>query len=591
MASPAAGTPAWKRLGLKLRNEGQSGVAVPDVDAKDNTSAPAEARSEKQGGGKDVEPFTVPTESGKPSSLGKRKHQLDAAEHDVQALKTAKKSRSGEPEEASNHAGGVAVAAPTETSSEPKPQPKGDPNYRKKKQKKQKTERRTSDYSQEKPARSAAPVHSPAEPLQADSRPTLLPSTESDNQTPPPVATPKATKKVLRNASYDSWPSTDRRKSVTFTPDTKTVDGNSASNLFKKWVAEQKSAQGEFSSAEVSQFAPPPKVHPANGIPTSQPGEPDQAAKESKKPKKKKEKRPSAAPVDDTPKSAPSPNSPAPPKAEGKKKDFSLYIDYLTQYHDDYSNWKFNKAKQNGVLENALNVFRIPNTHLEALTSYIKGLKGAAVIERLKTKCQETLKELDEEDRKDPNAMNDIEARKQAKEEALEERVAKEKKRRQTDADIEELKDHPNPEGFVRRLKRRRAEALLTALNLAAPLPPPAKAQPNGVAPSGAAAVQPPKPNPRKRKSRTDVSSSSESSSSEESSSEESSSEESSSDESSDSESDSDSGSDESSESDSDDTSSEKGESSAAETSNSSEQSESSDGDDEGTDDSDSDSD
>jgi hypothetical protein len=553
MDTSAGATPAWKRLGLKLRNDNQSRDPLPDLNANGNTNPPAEAHNEKQGGGKDADFVADPTESGKSSSLGKRKHQYEAAEQDVQ---TVKKSRSIEQEKASVAFGGVVLAAPKETNGESTPRPRGDPNYRQKKKK----GRRTSAYGQEQrlhaqrsSSRPEAPVPSPAELQEADDGTNLLPSTESYTHAPPPVVTPKASRKALRNTSYDSStpPRTDRRKSVTFTPDTKTVDGNSASNLFKKWVAEQKGAQGEFSSAEVAQFAPPPKVHPANGVsePESQSAGLKQTAKDEKKPKKKKQRESTSAVVEDTPshrslESTPSNKNTATPKPKGKKKDPSLYIDYLTRYHNDYSNWKFNKAKQNDVVENALNVFRIPDKHSEALCAYIKGLKGIGVIERLKSKCKDTLKELDEEDQKDPNAMDDIESRKKAKEEALEERLAKEKKRRQTDADIEDLKDHPNPDGFVRRLKRRRAEALLTALNLAAPLPPP---KANGVAPETTAVQPASKPNPRKRQSRTEVSSDeSSSSSSESSSSEESSSEESSSESSSDdsSDSDSDSGSD-----------------------------------------------
>jgi hypothetical protein len=72
----------------------------------------------------------------------------------------------------------------------------------------------------------------------------------------------------LKENSLSLSPSkADRRKSVTFTPDTKTSDGNSASNLFKKWVAEQKGSGADFTQAEVSQFTEPPKVHIANSNP------------------------------------------------------------------------------------------------------------------------------------------------------------------------------------------------------------------------------------------------------------------------------------------------------------------------------------
>jgi len=165
------------------------------------------------------------------------------------------------------------------------------------------------------------------------------------------------------------------------------------------------------------------------------------------------------------------------------------------------------------VLENALNVFRIPEEHSEALIEYVKGLQGAGAIERLRASCMKTLEEVEE-----PGDMGDAEARAAAKESALQERLSKERKRRRSDRDLENFHDHPHKEGYLRRLKRRRAEALLTALGIPAPdslrsnIDAAAKPKPYEAAGSG-------QNDPRKRKSRTDVSSdeTSDSSSSEES--------------------------------------------------------------------------
>jgi hypothetical protein len=483
---------------------------VSDLNGHHDIRNPGEAPSGRRVTGEDSSSVAVPTQNGKSSGLGKRKHQHDAAE---QTGQTPKKTRSGEQEQVGGASGRVNFAAPKVESDEQqsipftapqatdKPRPKGDSNYRQKKKKGRQSDvkpRRDAASHEEQAVSFTGELQGPSE-----SGPTL-PSTETYQALPP--VTPKPANKLLRNASLEDSPTrTDRRKSVTFTPDTKTVDGNSASNLFKKWVAEQKGAQADFTEAEVAQFAPPPKVHPANGIPTSQPPaanqDDEQHVKAEKKAKKKQKKADSAASVEPG-------QSTATAKPKGKKKDPSLYLAYLTQFHKDNSNWKFNKAKQNDVLENALNIFRIPDEHSEALYAYVKGLKGAAVIERLKARCQATLKELDEEDQKDPE-MNDQEARKKAKDEALEERLAKERKRRRTEADVETLLDHPHPEGFVRRLKRQRAEALLNALNLAAPLAPPPPAQVNGASKPEPAApsVAQPQRTTRKRKSRTEVSS------------------------------------------------------------------------------------
>ncbi|KAF2273127.1 uncharacterized protein EI97DRAFT_436371 [Westerdykella ornata] len=474
--------PAWKRLGLNISSGAQSGAAVPGSNDQQDTTRSAESGDVGRRDGEQTHCETLASVTGKSSSLGKRKHPYDAAEP---ANQDPKRNRiSGNQETSSGGAVGAGLDVAEVGNGEPnaqsevadKPRPKGDPNYRQKKKKGQ---------------RSVPPgQQTTSASRQESSRPQSLTAADTPSKL---LATPKFSKN-LTNAS-GSPPPTDRRKSVTFTPDTKTVDGNSAHNLFKKWVAEQKGAQDEFTATEAAQFIPPSMSHPANGL---------QLVSDANTPKPK-----------------------------GKKKDPSLYLAYLAQYYNDHTNWKFNKAKQNDVLENALNIFRIPDQHLEALLAYVKGLKGAGVVERLKARCHAALTELDETDSK----MDDREAQEIAEADALERRLSNERKRRRTERDVEALRDHPYPEGFIRRLKRRRAEALLNALNMATPLPPPLP-PPSA---SGETETAPVAPDqrlsqriPRKRKSRTEVSSDeSSSSSSEDSTSDDSSSDDSSSDESS----------------------------------------------------------
>jgi hypothetical protein len=391
--------------------------------------------------------------------------------------------------------------------------------------------------------RNLSPTGSPSldDPAIATGEAELLPSTETDLTDPPTITTPQAKKnkkasaRDTSNTALDSSPArADRRKSVTFTPDTKTSDGNSASNLFKKWVTEQKGPAAEFSPAEVAQFDPPPKVHPANNTSPSQPQtvekgqQPSKAEKRSKK-VKEQQTATETTQVKESPtplqahKSADTPNQ----GLRQRDKDKLLYLNYLTQYHTNRTDWKFSKVRQNDVLDNALNVFRIPEEYSDALLEYVKGLKGAATIERLKERCNSRLKELAESEQ-----MEDASARKLAQEEALGERLAREKKRRQTEADIETLTKHPYADGFIRRLERNRAEALLTALHMATPIAPSRPSTNSAFQQSMASPTEPTPPQrvPRKRKSRTEISSdesSSSDSSSVSSSSEESSSEES----------------------------------------------------------------
>jgi hypothetical protein len=541
MEHPAQRVPAWKRLGLKLKHD-QSGADSQVVEHQvaghqpDNSHI---ARPDKL----DLDPHTLAPVDASYSGLGKRKHPAEIDQN-------VRKSRRTQSQE--NDYRDVIQSAPivteldnevTETStstaaSSEKPRPKGDPNYRKKKGRKgnQYDERKSAHVQVALPPQSPGgqPVHkhprtpslSPSQLDLASDGATLVVSTETDFTESSAIAKKGSSK----SASSSVSPRIDRRKSVTFTPDTKTVDGNSASNLFKKWAQEQKGSGTEFSQSEVAQFTPPPKSHPANGVPgpsTKSNGKDKKSTKAEKKAKKlaidpqhktsalvrditlfeqSKDSIPNDEQVTDAAVST------------GKKKDTSRYTTYLEQYYNDRPHWKFNKAKQNDVLENALNIFRIPSSHLEALIAYVKGLQGVGVIERLKQRCIAAIKEIDVE----LSTMDNAEVRKAAEEEALQEHLSRERKRRRLEGDIENMLGHPHSEGYILRLKRGRAQALLTALNLAAPAPAPSKPHLNGLCRKfSPEPALPPQRNTREQKRKASVSSdeSSDSSSSEESSS------------------------------------------------------------------------
>lgn len=533
--------PAWRRLGLALQSEAQSGVAVPEPSAshagEDQPVATLDAVEDTQ---KSSELTIEPAQNGKSSKLGKRKHQHEAAEESKTT--SSKKSRVATED---SHVREETVADAPTVAQEDHAMPdsfteevpaattaQGDPNYRQGKKKRQKLTPR----DRKKLAQQQKAATSPAEAVPVRTRATLLASTETDHAPAPSFSTPQKHQPILRDRSKDSSgspPRTDRRKSVAFTPDTKRVDGDSGQTWFKKWAAEQKGEDPEAIAQPSFTSAPATTENSSETVKAEK--------KEKKKDKKDKasatEKKAaafaaSAAAREEQsvaqPSSEPSKHSndskvqPA-AVAKGKKKDPSVYIDYLTQYYKDRDNWKFNKAKQNDVVDNALNIFRIPEEHSDALLEYIKGLKGAGVIERLREKTLAIIKELDAEDAKAPADM-DQEAQKAAKEVALQERVAKEKKRRKVDGDVEKLATHPNGDAYIRRMRRSRAEALLSALGRTAPILP---------APKPATSMPPtaeshaPVQRARKSKRRTDISSdeSSSDSSSDDSSSDESDSE------------------------------------------------------------------
>jgi hypothetical protein len=523
MAQDAARVPAWRRLGLALKNQEHAGVAVPGLDTPSNASQPPVSSTE-------------PEVNGQASKLGKRKHQHEPLEQHHQETKKSRvaiiepqinQNTPHDPPET------VPEKAPEKASATGKPA-KGDSNYRKKKEKSNKRPKAIPDAQHAdpqphtKPSRASPLSPEMPAPATVTERPALLASTETNGTDT--IATPqKSLKKSIRKD-----PSASPRKSVAFTPDTKKSDGNSGQDYFKAWVASQKGTGEVSQPPEVSNFvlhaliADEEKTARKNGqLEKKQEGEEtkqadkplSQPAQTGKATSRPDESKPSTGQA--TPQSAPT--------VKGKKKDPSIYIAYLTQYYNDRSNWKFNKAKQNDVVDNALNIFRIPVEHSEALSAYIAGLQGAGVIERLRERCRATLKDLDEQDAK----MDDAEARKVAQEDAEQERITKERARRQTDGDVAAFAEHPHSPGFIRRLQRRRAEALLNALGRTAPVMTTPGSSINPLMKH--VNVEPPKSIARKRKRRTDVSSDESSDDS--------------SDDSSDSDSDSDSGSD----SDSDD--------------------------------------
>ncbi|KAF2623865.1 hypothetical protein BU25DRAFT_442338 [Macroventuria anomochaeta] len=517
--------PAWRRLGLALQSEARSGVAVTESTASHGGEtqpvATPDAEKETQ---KPSESSIEPAQNGKSSRLGKRKHHHEAAEESEPT--TSKKSRTVAEDD---HAREDAVvhapigtqedhAMPDTTTNEPSlaTPAKGDPNYRQGKKKKPKL----TPKDRKKLAQQKEPAPSPAEAVPVRTRATLLASTEVDHLPAPSFSTPQKHQPILRDRSKDSSgspPRTDRRKSVAFTPDTKRVDGDSGQTWFKKWAAEQKGEEPE--AIEQPSFTSAP-------VTTEEPKEAAETERKEKKKKKKKDKKDktsskekeaaafaastaakeeqvAAQPASQPAKPSKDSKSQSAAAAKGKKKDPSVYISYLTQYYNDRDNWKFNKAKQNDVVDNALNIFRIPDQHSEALLEYIKGLKGAGVIERLKEKTLAIIKELDAEDAKAPADM-DADAQKAAKEAALQERVTKERKRRKVEGDVESFATHPNGNAYIRRMRRSRAEALLSALGRTAPILP---------APKPTTSINPmaqnlaPQQRARKSKRRTDISS------------------------------------------------------------------------------------
>lgn len=184
-----------------------------------------------------------------------------------------------------------------------------------------------------------------------------------------PIKKSKKSKKSVKNAesTISSTPTAvpdgmlGRRKSVAFTPETKTEDGDSIKQLFNSWVAEQKKLDPLFASKnDQPSLQTPAPTTVEEKVDTTLP-EPEIRVKrvKSTKPDDKTKAKKSKSKV-------------------VKSKPIDPALTYLTQFHSDKANWKFNKINQIAVLKNAFDTDLIPTEYNQPLYEYIAGLKGVA---------------------------------------------------------------------------------------------------------------------------------------------------------------------------------------------------------------------
>lgn len=149
-----------------------------------------------------------------------------------------------------------------------------------------------------------------------------------------------------------------RKKSVTFTPDTKETDGDGRQRLLKEWANKQNGGDGEFSKQKASEFLPATK--PKSDI-----------AKRTKSPKRNKSKESKAKKVEKQ------------KERENPDDEKPTYLDYVVQYQTNRSTWKFNKRQQSKLLQNVFDVSRIPESYDYAVFPYLSGLQGESIRARL----------------------------------------------------------------------------------------------------------------------------------------------------------------------------------------------------------------
>lgn len=166
-----------------------------------------------------------------------------------------------------------------------------------------------------------------------------------------------------------------KRKSVSFTPDTKTKDGDSVKGLYKTWFANQIATDPSFDPSTVSpalrSIIPPTATSPGSPSPSSLTStspltsEPTTTKNNKKPPKKPKTRLPKTS-------SGPGPSR------------FDPVLTYLTAHHKSPQTWKFSKPHQNQLLKHLFSLTHIPSSYDTALLPYIRGLKGTSARSRVR---------------------------------------------------------------------------------------------------------------------------------------------------------------------------------------------------------------
>ncbi|KAL9103409.1 MAG: hypothetical protein Q9163_001548 [Psora crenata] len=181
---------------------------------------------------------------------------------------------------------------------------------------------------------------------------------------------------------------TRKRKSVSFTSETKVEDGDSVKQTYKTWLSSQLAKDPFFfdgttlnpalnsftawkstiSSTKLSDQAST-QTQDQTLEPTSEPLSITPPSVKSQKGKRKQKHRPEKKKDKDL-------SQPDPP-----------HLTYLQTYRTSPSNWKFSKTHQNHILKHILALRQIPSILDPTLLSYLKGLKGASARQRLRAQA------------------------------------------------------------------------------------------------------------------------------------------------------------------------------------------------------------
>jgi hypothetical protein len=200
-------------------------------------------------------------------------------------------------------------------------------------------------------------------------------------------------------------PMLNRQKSVTFTLETKTEDGDSMKQLFNAWVAQQKARDPSFlANTSTRAFDASEPSHVEEQFDTTL-GESERRVKRVRKANKK------------GPKSFKITKSP-------NITSIRPFLAYLREYHDSRETWKFNKNHQNHLLKHIFDVKTIPSEYAHLLYEYVRGLQGG-----VRTRLRDSAFAVKVKDQEDgvagfPDSMGDKDKRQREYDTALAEYVA-----------------------------------------------------------------------------------------------------------------------------------------------------------------------
>ncbi len=177
-----------------------------------------------------------------------------------------------------------------------------------------------------------------------------------------------------------------KNKSVSFAPQAKTEDADSAKDLYNTWLTSQLASDPSFDpsktgSPALKSITPTSVSDPTATVTTS-----------NQHPKKKRKKSKSTA----LSQPLKAPSKPAPVEASSANR---AILDYLQTYYTARAHWKFSKTRQTQLLRSFIprpqKPSLIPPSHLPALHAYLSGLQGPSARSRLRAQAL-TVREEDE---------------------------------------------------------------------------------------------------------------------------------------------------------------------------------------------------